>query len=200
MLSNFQSHGRAYLQIFLLGQPEFRDRISNEAGLEQLRQRVIANHHLGPIEAQEMEPYILHRLGVAGWQGRPAFEDDAFAALYRHTGGVPRRINKLANRVLLFASVEQLQSVDAEAVDMVAADMLADRPKPAEEAILPLRAGNDARPEPARSAPDPAVAHRIASLEARLEEQEVALRRVLTLLVDWVENGQDAAGYRTNAA
>lgn len=201
MLSNFQSHGRAYLQIFLLGQPEFRDRISHDSGLEQLRQRVIATHHLGPVEPQEMEPYILHRLGVAGWQGRPGFDADAFDALYRHTGGVPRRINKLANRLLLFASVEQIETLDAEAVDAVAADMIADRPESKETGVLPLRAGSKLHPSPsAESLPDPALARRVAALEARLEEQETALRRVLTLLVDWVENGQDAPSYRTNAA
>ena len=41
MLSNFQVGGRALIQIFLLGQPEFRDKLASP-GLEQLRQRVIA--------------------------------------------------------------------------------------------------------------------------------------------------------------
>lgn len=201
MLSNFQVHGRAYLQIFLLGQPEFRDRVANEPGLEQLRQRVIANHHLGPIELGEVESYIVHRLNVAGWQGRPAFAPDAFDALYRHTGGVPRRINKLANRLFLFASVEQLETLDGEAVDLVAADLAADRPQAKEEGVLPLRTSAGKPFTPATEIiKDEALMRRVASLEERLEEQETALRRVLTLLVDWVENGQAAPSYRINAA
>ncbi|MDT9597757.1 XrtA/PEP-CTERM system-associated ATPase [Sphingosinicella rhizophila] len=209
MLSNFQSHGRAYLQIFLLGQPEFRDRIAFEEGLEQLRQRVIATHHLGPIEPGEMESYILHRLTVAGWEGRPEFDEEAFAALFRHTGGLPRRINKLANRVLLYASMEGMEEIGAEAVDIVAADMIADRPGPSEDKVLPLRTSQAAGIDHVAPAPsdapvhmiqDEALARRVASLEARLEEQDVALRRVLTLLVDWVEGGQAAPSYHTNAA
>jgi general secretion pathway protein A len=200
MLSNFTSQGRALVQIFLLGQPEFRDRLAADQGLEQLRQRVIATHHLDPMEAHEVEPYVVHRLAVAGWQGRPAFAADAFAALYRLSGGVPRRLNQLAGRTLLFAAVEPRDTIDGETVEAVAADMEAERPQPRDERVLPLRG---AMP-PSRPAPEPArdfaAERRVAALEARLDEQEVVLRRVLTLLVDWVENGQQAPDYRTNAA
>jgi general secretion pathway protein A len=196
MLSNFTSGGRALIQVLLLGQPEFRDRIATERGLEQLRQRVIASHHLEPIEANEVEPYLVHRLACAGWQGRPAFSADAYAALYRHSGGVPRRLNQLANRLLLQGAVEQADGFDAGDVERMAADLAADAPQPAP----PARAA----PEPQRPATqshvhDIALERRIAALEARVDEQEVIVRRVLTLLVEWVENGQQAPGY-TNAA
>jgi putative secretion ATPase (PEP-CTERM system associated) len=195
MLSNFTVQGRALVQIFLLGQPEFRDRLAEGEGLEQLRQRVVASHHLDAIEAAEVEGYVVHRLAVAGWSGRPAFTPDAFQALYRHTGGIPRRLNQLASRLLLYAAVEQLESLSGDAVEAVAADLAADRPQPASERVLPLRAGH-APQEPVR---DLALERRVASLEARLDEQEKIVRRVLTLLVEWVENGQQAPGY-TNAA
>ncbi|MGZ8999301.1 MAG: ExeA family protein, partial [Allosphingosinicella sp.] len=208
MLSNFTSQGRALIQIFLLGQPEFRDQLAADTGLEQLRQRVIATHHLDPMEANEVEPYFVHRLAVAGWQGRPGFGPEAAAALYRHTGGVPRRVNQLATRLMLYAAMEKLETIDAGAVEAVAADMAADRPQVREERVLPLRAAKSRSEadfavadalsrEPVR---DFAMVRRIEALEARLEEQEAALRRVLTLLVDWVENGQQTPGYRTNAA
>jgi general secretion pathway protein A len=203
MISNFTSQGRALIQIFLLGQPEFRDRLAGEDGLEQLRQRVIASHHLEPMEANEIEPYIVHRLAVAGWKGRPAFEPEAFAALYRHSDGVPRRLNQLAERLLLYAAVESVESIGAEAVEAVASDMAADRPRIREERVLPLRVASapaEAAPAPSRPVRDLATERRVAALEARLEEQEVVLRRVLTLLVDWVENGQRMPDYRTNAA
>lgn len=204
MLSNFSSQGRALVQIFLLGQPEFRDQLAGEAGLEQLRQRVIATHHLDPMEANEVEPYIVHRLAVAGWQGRPGFGPEAAIALYRHTGGIPRRLNQLATRLFLYAAMEQLETIGADAVEAVAADMAADHPQPREERVLPLRTSAAAAHSAPARADDPvrdlALERRVAALEARLEEQEAALRRVLTLLVDWVENGQQTPGYRTNAA
>jgi putative secretion ATPase (PEP-CTERM system associated) len=227
MLSNFTSQGRALIQIVLLGQPEFRERLNFDDGLEQLRQRVIATHHLGPMEPEEIGAYLLHRLKVVGWQGRPGFDDAAFAAIHRHTGGVPRRVNQLATRLMLFASIEQVETIDEAAVESVAADMAADRPQPRQETVLPFRSARTAAVEatvPVAATADPgverrlaalearvkaeagdptrdlAVERRIASLEARLDDQEVALRRVLTLLVDWVENGQQTPGYRTNAA
>jgi putative secretion ATPase (PEP-CTERM system associated) len=206
MLSNFSSQGRALIQIFLLGQPEFRDKLAAETGLEQLRQRVIATHHLDPMEANEVEPYVVHRLAVAGWQGRPSFGAEAAAAVYRHTDGIPRRVNQLGARLMLFAAMEKLEAIDADAVEAVAADMVSERPAAAEERVLPLRGARVPQNATTARAPgkdpvrDLAMEHRVAALEARLEEQEAALRRVLTLLVDWVENGQQAPGYRTNAA
>ena len=189
MLSNFTRQGRALLQIFLLGQPEFRDRLAADEGLEQLRQRVIATHHLDAMEPAEIEPYLVHRLAVAGWQGRPVFDAAAFAAIHRHSGGIPRRVNQLANRVLLFGAVENLERIEAGDVEAVAADMAADRPQPRAFAA-------HGTPEPVA---DLAFERRLAQLESRLEEQDVVLRRVLTLLVEWVENS-DAPGYRSNAA
>ncbi|ASY45035.1 MAG: XrtA/PEP-CTERM system-associated ATPase [Pseudomonadota bacterium] len=122
MLSNFQLGGQSLLQIFLLGQPEFRDLLKSHQ-LEQLRQRVIATHHLEPMMAKEVEPYIIHRLTVAGWVGNPTFTPAAFDALYAATGGVPRRLNALVSRVLLMGAIDQLREIDADVVQAVVADM-----------------------------------------------------------------------------
>jgi general secretion pathway protein A len=206
MLSNYQLRGRPLLQIVLLGQPEFRARLASP-GLEQLRQRVIATHHLDAMGSDEVEAYIRHRLELVGWSGRPAFAPEAFGAIHEATGGIPRRVNQLANRVLLQAAVENAESIDGTLVATAAADLEADavQPAPAEERVLPLRssrphavAANESAPQPA-AAPDPALERRIAALEARAEEHEAMIRRVLTLLVDWVEGGQDQA-YRSRVA
>ena len=123
MLSNFQLGSSALLQIFLLGQPEFRDLVRDAPELEQLRQRVIATHHLEPMEADEVEPYIIHRLSRVGWTGRPQITGDAFSALYAETGGVPRKLNTLMNRVMLMGAVEQVDVLDGVLVCAVVADM-----------------------------------------------------------------------------
>ncbi len=209
MLSNFQSGERALVQIFLLGQPEFRDRLQHSERLEQLRQRVIATHHLTPMEPDEIEPYVLHRLKLVGWEGNPGFTAEAFAALHRHSDGVPRRLNTLASRVLLQAGLEQLTAIDTATIDDVAGDMAADSPPskapipaPAAAAaaidaaieadpVLPFDeapAANDGAAEPAGDSAH--LQRRITALEERLEEQEGALRRVLTLLVDWIERDE----------
>jgi type II secretory pathway predicted ATPase ExeA len=199
MLSNFQIAGQALIQILLLGQPEFRDKLASEP-LEQLRQRVIATHHLEPMERGELQPYIQHRLAMVGWQGRPLLDEAAFDALYRHSAGIPRRVNQLANRVLLFGAVERLDSIGAEAVDTVAADMAADAVLPKGERVLPLRSGVAAAQGEAAPVADHVLVNRIATLEARLQEQDMALRRVLGLMVEWVEGGVPAQSVRHNAA
>jgi putative secretion ATPase (PEP-CTERM system associated) len=175
MLSNFQAGGQALVQIFLLGQPEFRERLHGSEALEQLRQRVIAVHHLEAMEPEEVEPYMIYRLSLVGWQGRPDFTGDALDALYEGSGGVPRILNQLAARVLLYGAIEGLELIDGDIVRTVIKDMKGDVPDKAEtrEPIAPGDADE--------------VIRRIAMLESRVEDQNTALRRVLTLLVDWVE-------------
>mgnify|MGYP001191754880 CR=1 FL=1 len=102
MLSNFQLEDHALLQSFLVGQPEFRD-IMQRPEMQQLRQRVIASYHLGPLDAQETQGYIEHRLSHVGWASDPSFEPGAFSAIYAYSGGIPRRINTLCDRLMLSA-------------------------------------------------------------------------------------------------
>lgn len=185
MLSNYQTGGQAMLQIFLLGQPEFRNRLETSDQLEQLRQRVIATHHLTAMEASEVGPYILHRMKLVGWAGTPGFADDAFAALYRHSGGVPRRINNLMTRVLLMASLEQATVIDAGIVEAVIDDIAADQTSgdPVDHAALKLVE----RSAPMRDDVKLDLAARVVVLEAQVSEQGEALRRVVAMLADWVE-------------
>lgn len=194
MLSNFQSGGHALLQIFLLGQPEFRDKLQTE-GLEQLRQRVIATHHLEPMNADEIGPYVGHRLSLVGWQRDPLFTEDAYAMLYRHSHGVPRKLNTLAGRALLLGAIEKLERINGAAVETIATELIDDDtnipPAEAEQPRIVVDLGEKrlAAAAPAASpVPDVALAARVAVIEARLEEQDAALRRVLGLLVDWVES------------
>ena len=122
MLSNFQLNGRPLVQIFLLGQEEFRTTLLSE-GFEQLRQRVIATYHLNPLDDVDTRTYIEHRLGCANYRDRPAFTDSAYAAIYRSTEGVPRRINNLCDRVLLYAFLEDIEVVDVDVVDTVSREL-----------------------------------------------------------------------------
>lgn len=188
MLSNFQSGGYPLMQTFLLGQPEFRHVLHGAGSLEQLRQRVIAMHHLEPMELEEVQPYLVHRLKVVGWDGRPSFDDGALAALHAWSGGMPRRLNLLAARMILHGAVEGIDSFSADDVTKVTTELDADMAEPAqlgEPVVRPLDASHHAPVAP--HAEELRLERRIAELEGRLEQQEVALRRVLTLLIDWVE-------------
>jgi general secretion pathway protein A len=178
MLSNFQAKEQAMLQIFLLGQPEFRDRLADNGQLEQLRQRIIATHHLTSMEPHEVGPYIQHRMKLVGWQGTPHFDPAVYAMIFDQTGGVPRKINNLMTRVLLMGALETSSVIDPRLIKAVVADLGTETPEL--RAAAPVLAM-------AADAVSPDLAARVAMLEAQSEEQGQALRRVLGLLVDMVE-------------
>lgn len=110
MLSNFQSDDRSLLQTFLLGQPEFR-KILLGSQMQQLRQRVIATYHLGPLDLAETKSYIQHRLLKSGWKGSPAFQNEIFEVIHNFTTGIPRKINMFCDRLLIMGCLEELESL-----------------------------------------------------------------------------------------
>ena len=122
MLSNFQNNDRSLIQTFLLGQPEFRG-ILQSPNMQQLRQRVVASYHLGPLDSGETQGYIEHRLRTVGWDGNPSFGSEAFAALHRFTGGIPRRINTFCDRLLLFGFLEEKSHFGDAEINEVISDL-----------------------------------------------------------------------------
>ncbi len=122
MLSNFYMGKDALVQIFLLGQEQFREKLYSQE-LEQLRQRVVASCHLEPLDREETKKYILHRLAVAGWQGDPQFSERAFARIYAVSQGVPRRINTFCDRLLLYGALEDKHAFKDEEVKSVAKEL-----------------------------------------------------------------------------
>lgn len=122
MLSNFQFGTQALLQTFLVGQPEFR-RVMQSPQMLQLRQRVIAACHIGPMDQDETQAYIEHRLKCAGSQGLPRFDAGAFEALFEASGGVPRRINSHCDRLLLSGFLTGKTDFQRTDVEEVAKDL-----------------------------------------------------------------------------
>ncbi len=122
MLSNYQTDKKPLLQTFLLGQPEFRKTLLGD-DMQQLRQRVAATYHLGPMNPLETRAYIEHRLSTAGWNADPSFSQDAFDAIYEYTGGIPRKINTLCERLLLMGCLEELHNFSATEVNDVIRDI-----------------------------------------------------------------------------
>ena len=100
MLSNFQFGKESLLQSFLIGQTEFRQ-VLQSPQMMQFRQRVIAACHIAPLDVEDTQGYIEHRLRCAGSAGLPHIEAAAFVAIFKASGGVPRKINTLCDRLLL---------------------------------------------------------------------------------------------------
>jgi putative secretion ATPase (PEP-CTERM system associated) len=100
MLSNFQLGQHSLLQAFLVGQPELRETMRRPE-MEQLRQRITAACHIDLMDFEDTRLYIEHRLRCAGAKDKPSFEPGCFEALFESSGGVPRRINLVCDRLLL---------------------------------------------------------------------------------------------------
>lgn len=122
MLSNFQFGKQSLLQSFLIGQPEFRDILQNP-NMQQLRQRVIAACHIGPMDLEETQGYIEHRMKCAGWVNRPSFSLGAFESIFDASGGIPRRINSICDRLLLLGFLENKDGFEETDVKNVASEI-----------------------------------------------------------------------------
>ena len=174
MLSNITLDGRASLQTILLGQPQFRSILASRDA-EQLRQRVLASYHLGPLTEDETRLYIDHRLKMVGWDGDPHWNDDAYAVVHRHTDGIPRRINTLCSRILLYGSLEEAHEITAPMAEVTAGELNQDLGAGAAPPTSPPSLVNGGAAEHA------AMLRRIEALEASAIRQERVFRRMLDL-------------------
>ena len=202
MLSNVQVGEGALLQSFLLGQDEFHTLLQS-AGLEQFRQRITASYHLGPLSAEETREYIEHRLTLSGWSHDPQFTPDAFKLIFDYTAGIPRRINLLADRLLLHCFVEELHQIDEAIVRTVAEEARQEFPMQAPEHLIEpppdadtqtTPAGNNVQAlHPASPAERRLVAleRRVAVLEQTLRNERKRMQRLLTLLTQPDDGGDD---------
>jgi putative secretion ATPase (PEP-CTERM system associated) len=122
LLSNLETDSAKLLHIVLVGQPEIRQ-ILTLPKLLQLRQRISCFCHILPLEKDEIEPYILHRLECAGNRDAVDFSGNSLALLWRYSHGIPRLINILCDFVLLLAFAEQKRTVSEDLVMTVLADL-----------------------------------------------------------------------------
>ena len=138
MLSNFQFGQQALLQTFLVGQPEFRA-ILQSPSMQQLRQRVTATCHIGPLDLEETQGYIDHRLKCVGSTGRPSFDAAAYESIFKASGGIPRRINLIADRLLLLGFLGGKDAFGQEEVNEVVNELSDESTTPAAKTV-PTRA------------------------------------------------------------
>jgi general secretion pathway protein A len=184
MLSNFGYGAAAPLQSFLIGQPQFRNMMASPE-LEQLRQRVTAAYHLGPMTEMETKAYVLHRLKTVGWHDDPVLSDGSFQAIYRHSDGIPRRINTLASRLLLWGYLEERHAIDADAVVQVAdelqAELTSTSPVVTPSGVVAARAnGSDAVL--------PEVMARLSVIEQTMGKHERAIKRAIEIIANYVRS------------
>ncbi|NQU06765.1 MAG: AAA family ATPase [Calditrichaeota bacterium] len=115
LLLNFQLNDRFLINIFLVGQPELRDRINQ---LPQFEQRLYCKYHLHVLDLNETTNYINHRLTVAGID-RTIFTPEAVKLIHQNSNGTPRRINNICDLSMLFGSSQNVQMIDTDIIQSV---------------------------------------------------------------------------------
>jgi general secretion pathway protein A len=117
-----QAEGMLALQVLLVGQPELRRRIQSDPAAAQ-GQPVFLFCHVGMLSEQETRDYIVHRLRHVGWTDSPSFADLVFQRIHQLTAGVPRRINRLCDRLLLACYLRAQKAVSPRMVEQVDAEL-----------------------------------------------------------------------------
>jgi general secretion pathway protein A len=119
LLLNFQLNNRFLLTLILIGQPELREKINE---LKQLKQRLAIKYHLNPLNEQETEKYIIHRLEVAEVT-REIFTTNAMHLTWERSDGIPRVINNICDMSLLVGFAKKLNKIDRDLIEEVASDL-----------------------------------------------------------------------------
>lgn len=211
-------HGeRSLLQIVLTGDEELAQRLAEDAEWAAVRGRTVASHALAPMLADEVEPYLRHRLLVAGWQGHPALDPGLAPLMHEATGGVPAAINRAMSALLDRAAETADVRIDG---DGLAAWLEGELPEAAEyEVVEPAPEGpaaqglteaqleaiegafaehdrmlnrlrrelSELRDRPVEPVDTAALAERLDAIEQRLDQQDQALKHMLQRLIAFFE-------------
>jgi general secretion pathway protein A len=122
-LTNLNERGEGSLTVILIGQPELRDLVMKVPAVDQ---RIALRYHLKPIEKDEIDPYLRHRLTAAGWKETRIFTKEACEHIFHASRGIPREVNRLGNLALEVAGNNGANghtSIDARDVRMVVDDL-----------------------------------------------------------------------------
>lgn len=118
LLTNLRIKSQPMLQIFLVGQEELRELVL-DPGMEQLHQRMIAACHLDPLDFRQTAAYVMHRLKVAGWSGKPKLRAQIFPYVFSFSQGIPRRINLFMSRLMLHGALEGRKGLSEEDSEII---------------------------------------------------------------------------------
>ena len=122
LLSNFETPWMKLMHIVLAGQPQLAEHLAMPS-MAQLRQRVSFAVRIEPFNREEVDLYIDHRLGIAGYKGATVFTAGARALLAERSEGIPRNINNICFCAMSYAWAMKLKTVDRQMMIDVLADL-----------------------------------------------------------------------------
>ncbi len=121
LLSNLETDQDKLLQIVLFGQPELDENLSDNS-IRQLRERITHNFYLSPLSGNQIRDYLNFRVRSAGYHGPDLFDDKITRLITQHSKGLIRRINILADKILLAAYADGTTQLTIEHANKAAKD------------------------------------------------------------------------------
>ena len=121
LLTSFQMDAERCLCLLLSGLSSLRKRLAM-AVHESLGQRIAVQHQLSGLARDELEPYLAHRLHLAGCD-LPLFDPNALEALFQASRGLPRQVDRIAHFALAAAACAQARQVSAEQLEQACAEV-----------------------------------------------------------------------------
>lgn len=187
MLTNLDVNGAQVFQVFLIGQPELKRTVyAND--MEQLKQRIVSTYHLDPLDAEETKEYIVFRLQTAGWQGTPEFTANVFDEIHEFSAGVPRRINSLCDRLLLFGFLEELTVLNSDALEKVISEVKEEMLlESSEEQLIPTSVSSARYSDIEPGSLDERLSrieNEILHLQNNLNKEKALLRKAILIQLD----------------
>lgn len=123
LISNLETAREKLIQIVLVGQPELRQILAREE-LRQLNQRITVRYHLNPMEPDDIQSYIRHRIKIAAAGREPvSFSKGAVKKIAAYTGGLPRLINSVCDRAILLAYTMEVHDISDSMATLAIKDL-----------------------------------------------------------------------------
>jgi general secretion pathway protein A len=125
LISNLETETDKLIQIVLAGQPELGSLLERPE-LRQLAQRITVRYHLRPMDFDDTNKYIGHRLGMVGHGLTVRFTPSALKRIYRFSGGIPRLINIVCDRALLVGYAEGYREITRRTINVAIGEIKRD--------------------------------------------------------------------------
>ena len=123
LLSNIETADKKLINIFLVGQPELNEKLSQPI-CKPLLQRISIRYHIKPLDLEGTQEYVATRLKAAGAEnGFKVFPKSVTKAIHQYSEGYPRMINILADNALLLGYSKGKKKITPAMVEQCYEDM-----------------------------------------------------------------------------
>lgn len=117
-LLNFDMDSRSPMSLILSAQTDIRDILKKQV-YEAISQRIDLRCHIPPLDRSQTADYISAHISYAAGSHSSIFSDAAVGAIFDFSGGLPRKINRVANLCLMHAAQTNKRIVDDRMVALI---------------------------------------------------------------------------------